>query len=119
MWANEGATGAPTPGSPANPEHPHPAKRTPPALSPSAKQETQPMDPTAIAALTTALAGLLAALAQWSWLMGPRRNGRRARIPHIEDRLARTEHALERCLSQLRRKRRPRRRRRPPPQPNF
>lgn len=60
------------------------------------------MSLTEIAALGTAAAGLIAALAQWSWLIGPRRNGHRARLHRIEDRLATTEAALDRCLERLR-----------------
>ncbi len=55
------------------------------------------MDPTSIAALATAFASLIAAAAQWSWLIGPRRTGRRARLHTIEDRLAASELALQRC----------------------
>ncbi len=59
------------------------------------------MDAASIAALATAFAGLLAAAAQWSWLIGPRRTGHRARLHTIEDRLAASELALQRCLRRL------------------
>ncbi len=64
-----------------------------------------------IATLATALAGLLAAFAQWAWLVGPRRNGQRARLPTIEARLTETEDALHQCLRRLRNARRHERRR--------
>ena len=50
------------------------------------------------AALTTACAGLITALAQWFRLFGPRRNGRKAVIRYFEARLAATEAALADCL---------------------
>ena len=54
-----------------------------------------------IAALTTATAALVAAIAQWAWLIGPRRNGHRARLPLIEARLALAERALHDCTRRL------------------
>jgi hypothetical protein len=56
---------------------------------------------TEIAALATAAAALIAALAQWSWLIGPRRNGHRARLHEIEARLDASERALSRCIERL------------------
>ena len=50
-----------------------------------------------LAALLTSVAALLAAGTQWGWLVGPRRNGHRARLPEIEARLAATEAALDEC----------------------
>jgi hypothetical protein len=62
-----------------------------------------PADITAtdIAAIATATAALLAALAQWSWLIGPRRNGHRGRLHEIEARLDASERALSRCIDRL------------------
>ena len=62
-----------------------------------------PADITAtdIAAIATAAAALLAALAQWSWLIGPRRNGHRGRLHEIEARLDASERALSRCIDRL------------------
>ena len=56
------------------------------------------MTPADIAALITAAAALLAAIAQWHKLFGPRRNGGRAVLRYMEDRLAAAEAALEACL---------------------
>ncbi|HJN93105.1 MAG TPA: hypothetical protein QGF05_10340 [Dehalococcoidia bacterium] len=56
---------------------------------------------TDIVAIATATAALIAALAQWSWLIGPRRDGHRARLHEIEARLDASERALARCIERL------------------
>lgn len=56
------------------------------------------MTPTEIAALTTAIAAFITALAQWLRLFGPRRNGHPALLRYFEQRLAATEAALADCL---------------------
>ena len=61
------------------------------------------MTPTELAALLTAGAGLLAALSQWLRLFGlpftGKRNGNRAWLRYIEDRLTAAERALADCLA--------------------
>ncbi len=60
------------------------------------------MDIPAIAALVTAAAALLASLAQAHKLWGPRRNGNKAVIGWLKDRLDATEKALDDCLKRER-----------------
>ncbi len=60
------------------------------------------MDPVTLAAVITAVAALIAALATPMKLWGPRRNGHKAVIRYLEDRLDATEASLEECLKRVR-----------------